>query len=57
MPKKMATFDLNTFLTNPSLSQIETFRKDELAQIAVYFGLHHMIPSHPAVLGPEMGQG
>lgn len=35
----MSQFDLNSFLASPLLSVVDSCRKDDLAQIAIHFGL------------------
>lgn len=37
----MSTFNLETFVSNPTLGQIDSGRKDDLAQIASHFGISH----------------
>lgn len=37
----MSAFDLEAFLFNPTLSQTDNCRKDDLAQIANHFGISH----------------
>ena len=36
---KIASFDLESFLANPSLDQINKCRKDNLVEIAVHFSV------------------
>lgn len=40
----MSHFDLDSFLACPSLSLINSYRKDDLAQIATHFGLVYSKP-------------
>ena len=37
----MSLFDLESFLAGPSIGQLDRCRKDDLAQIADYFGLFY----------------